>query len=383
MGKKDKQKPKQPFVTICTPTFNRRPFIPIMLKCFDHQTYPKDRIEWLILDDGTDKIEDLVKHVPQVRYLAYNEKMTLGRKRNILNDNAKGDIILYMDDDDYYPPERISHAVEMLQKNPKALCAGSSELFIYFKHISKMYKFGPYGPNHSTAATFAYRRELLSKTRYDESSSIAEEKHFLKNYTVPFVQLDTKKSIMVFSHIHNSFDKKELLKQMPNPNIHETIVKPTDIVKEEDILKFFMEDIDLALAKYEPGNVQNKPDVTAQIKRITEERMKMIEDHNNKQREIQDIVNRLQIPANPQEMVNRIIEMSKTIENLSQENGKLKEKASYYEDKLRQLISEKVQQRANEKSQLDDLASKKQGGSEDVEKRVSLSNTGPVSISIL
>jgi hypothetical protein len=382
MGKKDKQKPKQPFVTICTPTFNRRPFIPIMLKCFDHQTYPKDRIEWLILDDGTDKIEDLVKHVPQVRYLAYNEKMTLGRKRNILNDNAKGDIILYMDDDDYYPPERISHAVEMLQKNPKALCAGSSELFIYFKHIRKMYKFGPYGPNHSTAATFAYRRELLSKTRYDESSSIAEEKHFLKNYTVPFVQLDTKKSIMVFSHIHNSFDKKELLKQMPNPNIHETIVKPTDIVKEEDILKFFMEDIDLALAKYEPGSVQNKPDVTAQIKRITEERMKMIEDHNNKQREIQDIVNRLQIPANPQEMVNRIIEMSKTIENLSQENGKLKEKASYYEDKLRQLISEKVQQRANEKSQLDDLASKKQGGSE-VEKRVSLSNTGPVSISIL
>jgi hypothetical protein len=26
-----------------------------------------------------------------------------------------------------------------------------------------MYKFGPYGPNHATAATFAFRKELLKK----------------------------------------------------------------------------------------------------------------------------------------------------------------------------------------------------------------------------
>jgi cellulose synthase/poly-beta-1,6-N-acetylglucosamine synthase-like glycosyltransferase len=51
-----------PFVSVCTPTFNRRPFISGMIKCFDHQTYPKSRIEWIIIDDGTDKIEDLVKN---------------------------------------------------------------------------------------------------------------------------------------------------------------------------------------------------------------------------------------------------------------------------------------------------------------------------------
>jgi len=47
MGKgKDKKiaKVKTPFVTLCTPTFNRRPFIPMMLKCFEHQNYPKDKI---------------------------------------------------------------------------------------------------------------------------------------------------------------------------------------------------------------------------------------------------------------------------------------------------------------------------------------------------
>ena len=62
MGK-TKKKPKvkvNPFVSICTPTFNRRPFIPIMFECFKNQTYPKDRMEWIIVDDGTDKIQDLI-----------------------------------------------------------------------------------------------------------------------------------------------------------------------------------------------------------------------------------------------------------------------------------------------------------------------------------
>ena len=62
-----------PFVSICTPTFNRRPFIPIMLKCFEHQIYPKERMEWIIIDDGTDKIEDLVSSHPQIKYFKYEE----------------------------------------------------------------------------------------------------------------------------------------------------------------------------------------------------------------------------------------------------------------------------------------------------------------------
>jgi glycosyltransferase involved in cell wall biosynthesis len=275
MGKKNKIQ-KYPLVTVCTPTFNRRPFIPIMLKCFEHQTYPKDKIEWIIIDDGTDKIEDLVRHIPQVKYLKFNEKLTLGQKRNIGNDAAKGEIIVYMDDDDYYPPERISHAVDMLKQTPKALCAGSSAMFIHFKHIDKMYQFGPYGPNHSTAATFAFKKELLNQTRFDEVSCVAEERKFLKDYTIPFVQLESKKTILVFSHSHNSFDKKELLNQGPNPSVNETKILPCDIVKEPEILKFFMEDIDKLLDNYEPGKPENKPDVTKQLMEIKATRENMI-----------------------------------------------------------------------------------------------------------
>ena len=83
------------------------------------------------------------------------------------------------------------------------MCASSSEIYVYFKHISKMYQFGPYGPNHAAAGTFAFRTELLKSTSYEDHAALAEEKKFLKDYTVPFVQLDPFKTILVFSHFVN------------------------------------------------------------------------------------------------------------------------------------------------------------------------------------
>ena len=350
MGKESKS--KFPRVSLCTPTFNRRPFIPIMIKCFEHQTYPKDKIEWIIIDDGTDKIEELVTHIPQVKYFKYDEKMTLGKKRNLLNDKSSGEIIVYMDDDDYYPPERISHAVEMLQKNPKALCAGSSAMFIYFKHINKMLQFGPYAPNHATAATFAFRRSLLTKTRFDENYSVAEERKFLKEYTIPFVQLESKKCILVVSHDHNSFDKKELLNQGPNPNIHETPLIPSDFIKEAEILKFFMEDVDILLDDYNPGKPIYKPDVTKQLAEMKINREKMIKEHMEKQATYEDTLNKINNIMTPQSYQNKINEQISIIQQLSMENNQLQEKIKYLEDKMKRLIQDRIQEKMNEKNKL-------------------------------
>lgn len=266
---------KYPFVSICTPTFNRRPFISGMLKCFDHQTYPKDRMEWIIIDDGTDKIEDLVKDHPNVKYFSYDNKISLGKKRNLLHDKSIGEILVYMDDDDYYPPERVSHAVETLQSNKEALCAGSSEIYIYFKTIQKMYQFGPYGPKHATAGTFAFKRELI-ENRYDDNACLAEEKSFLKDYTVPFVQLDPKKTILVFSHEHNTFDKRKLLEN-PHPQfVKESDKKVEDFVKESELIDFYM-NINSSLETYEPGRPKMKPDVLVQMIKIEETRRKHAE----------------------------------------------------------------------------------------------------------
>jgi len=248
-----------------------------MIKCFQHQDYPKDKMEWIILDDGTDKIEDLVKDIPQVKYYKYDTKMVLGKKRNLMHTHASGDIIIYMDDDDYYPPQRVSHAVERLQENPEALCAGSSEIYIYFKHIGMMYQFGPYGPKHATAGTFAFRRQLLETHQYDDKMALAEEKSFLKNYTVPFVQLDPLKTILVFSHEHNTFDKKKLLEN-PHPDFVRQSTKTVDMfVKESDMHEFYMNEIDRLLPDYKPGRPSMKPDVLQQIIEIESTRRKEAE----------------------------------------------------------------------------------------------------------
>jgi hypothetical protein len=347
-NKQNKSNKQLPFVSICTPTFNRRPFLPFIIKCFENQTYPKDRVEWIIIDDGTDKVEDLFKNVPQVKYFKYDNQMVLGKKRNIANSKCKGDIILYMDDDDYYPPERISHAVETLQQNPKALCVGSSEMYIYFKHIQQMYQFGPYGPNHATAASFAFRKELLNITKYDENAALAEERVFLKDYTIPFAQLNPLKTILVFSHVHNSFDKKTLLDQTGNPYVKVSDKKIEDFVKEEDVKRFFLEEIDEKLNQYDFGKPENKPEVLKQIKEIAKKREDLIKQQQQQMMLQNQMIQQNQIAQNN--------EMTKMINDLTKENKELKEKIKYLENKISQLITEKIQSKKEELTKKDTIS---------------------------
>jgi len=294
-----------PLVSVCTPTFNRRPFIPIMVECFKAQTYPRDRMEWIIVDDGTDKIKDALDQyapdlAPLIKYFPIDKKMSLGAKRNFMHTKSKGSIIVYMDDDDYYPPERVEHAVSTLMENKEALCAGSSEMYVFFKFdtinnptgkMRAMYQCGPYGPNHATAGTFAFKSRLLDETKYDDDAALAEEKAFLKNYTVPFVQLDPMKTILVFSHNHNTFDKRKMLEHTDPRVIKESTKTVDDFLathpKKDQIKQFFLEDIDGLLANYAPGDPTSKPDVLRQTEKIDEERKRMIQSIQQQQQQQQ------------------------------------------------------------------------------------------------
>lgn len=344
------QKKKMPMVSVCTPTFNRRPFIPIMFECFRNQDYPKSRIEWIIVDDGTDKIKDLVEaaNIPQIKYIEVPNKMKLGEKRNYMHTFAKGSIIVYMDDDDYYPPERISHAVQKLSENKNALCAGSSEIYVYFKHIHKMYQAGPYGEKHATAGTFAFRRELLDITRYEDGASLAEERSFLKNYTIPFVQLDPMKSILVFSHDQNTFDKRKLLNQGQN-NFFKESSKTVDMfirnVDEQNIKQFFMTDIGPLLKKYSPGDPSMKPDVLAQIKEIEASQQKMANDANQNGNAPLNIMFQEEGKAPRQLTCNEVVEL---LESQRQQNAMLSQRVQGLEQTVVRLQTQLLNKTKNE-----------------------------------
>ena len=327
---------KYPFVSVCTPTFNRRPFIPAMLACFNNQEYPQDRMEWIIIDDGTDPVEDLVASHPRVKYFKYDTKMTLGMKRNLLHEKSRGEILVYMDYDDYYPPQRVSHAVHMLITHPDALCAGSSEIYIYFKHIGQMKRFGPYGPNHATAGTFAFKRKLLKHHRYNDEACLAEERAFLKDYTVPFVQLDPMKVILVFSHEHNTFDKRKLLVNANPDVVRDSPKKVMDFIKDAALRKFYMVELEKLLEDYAPGRPEMKPDVIAQTLQLEKERAKMAENAAaaggggqiilQQPGEAPVTLNNQQIVQILQKLQTDLDERNKEIAQLKDENRELKER---------------------------------------------------------
>lgn len=232
-----------PFVTVVTPTYNRRRFIPYVIEMYGEQTYRKDRMEWVILDDGQDKVNDLFeeasKKYPNIRYYSLPEKLTIGAKRNMLNDLATGEIIIAMDDDDYYPPERVAHVIMKFKNAPKVELAGSSEIYMYYTDNKTIYKLGPYNPNHATNGTMAWRSTYAKQHRYDETVTHAEEKSYLEEYKHPMIQLDPMKVMLVMSHSENTFDKKKLRDDTSNPFIKKTSMKIKDFIKNAKLRGFF------------------------------------------------------------------------------------------------------------------------------------------------
>jgi glycosyltransferase involved in cell wall biosynthesis len=237
------------FVSVITPTYNRRAFIPTLIQIYRNQTYPKDKTEWIILDDGRDKVEDLfqeaAKTIPHLRYVYREEKMRIGAKRNFLNKEAKGDIIIAMDDDDYYPADRIKTVVQAFTKYPRVDLAGSSEMFMYYKDVKKIYSIGPFHSNHATNGTMAWRKRYANTHLYDEYVTKAEETSFLDNYIHPMIQLDPKKTILVICHEDNTVDKTTLreehaqIRHSGKEKMKETSYRLEDFIKEPALRDFY------------------------------------------------------------------------------------------------------------------------------------------------
>lgn len=114
---------KLPTVSIITPTYNRYKMFSLAIYNFNNSTYPKDKLEWIIIDDtekGKDNIETLLPNKSireekyNIKYINLEERHTIGEKRNIGIRNSVNDIIVFMDDDDYYYPNYIKNRVNTL-----------------------------------------------------------------------------------------------------------------------------------------------------------------------------------------------------------------------------------------------------------------------------
>ncbi len=104
-----------PLVSCTMPTYNRQPFVPLALACFDAQDYGNR--ELIVVDDSDQAIEDLVADHPGVKYFRLPRRESIGFKRNFACEQAQGEIILHWDDDDWYSPGRLRSQAEPIINN--------------------------------------------------------------------------------------------------------------------------------------------------------------------------------------------------------------------------------------------------------------------------
>lgn len=211
-----------PSVSIITVTqLKRFNCLEILRDLLKAQTY-KNIVEWVIVEGS--KTEELAainaENIKQLSansglsypiiYINYENNIKLGELRNKGNRKCIGDITVCMDDDDYYFPDRVEHAVQKLSKS-SAKIAGCSAVMIYDYFLERLYKFKQLGEKHSTNNCMAWKKEYLLTNSHDPSKEMAEESSFTKNFSEDMVQLEAEHTIIVSSHDSNTFNKRELL----------------------------------------------------------------------------------------------------------------------------------------------------------------------------
>jgi glycosyltransferase involved in cell wall biosynthesis len=106
-----------PIVSCILPTYNRPEFFRQALRCYLRQTW--ENSELVVVDDGEESVESLCQGLFRVRYVRLNERTSLGSKLNRGIEEAKGELIQKLDDDDYYHPEFLERGVNWLLRGPE------------------------------------------------------------------------------------------------------------------------------------------------------------------------------------------------------------------------------------------------------------------------
>jgi len=161
------------------PTSNRRSFIERSIALFHGQGFRDS--ELLILDDGTDSVDDVVSWQSRlfssvsrvdsrIKYW-HVDKITLGAKRNWLCEHARGKYIIHWDDDDWYRQDRIRRTVEVFETMNVEACGTSTAYF------------------HDVVNGKAWRYQYRDRGVFVVGSSLAYRRSFWERSPFPDIQL--------------------------------------------------------------------------------------------------------------------------------------------------------------------------------------------------
>lgn len=162
-----------PLVSAIMPTQDRRRFIPRAIKCFLEQDWPNK--ELIVVDSGPDPVEDLIRDVPNAKYIFYSEprpewlpNVPIGTKRNIACEKASGEIICHWDDDDFSSRDRISDQVKKLIDSGKSV-VGYNRIKEFSTFSGGMTEYAV--PDDMACGTsLCYRKDYWAKHKFKNTS---------------------------------------------------------------------------------------------------------------------------------------------------------------------------------------------------------------------
>ena len=135
-----------PLISILTPIFNRSKWLPLMMYNLQNLDYPKDKLEWCILDTHDNKSvawDKLFKNKKEIldcqnkigikiNYQTNDNSYTIGDKRNKLVKQSSYKICANMDSDDAYLPPWLKHSIEIMNSDKKCSLVGTTEMSFVF-----------------------------------------------------------------------------------------------------------------------------------------------------------------------------------------------------------------------------------------------------------
>lgn len=138
-----------PQLSIITPCYRRRHFLPLMITNLLSFDYPKDKLTWILYQDGDtdmfeskthrDFVEERLGDIKLIYYYDSKNRKSIGEKRNYcikkLNPNK---FVAMMDSDDIYLPTYPRYAVSTLKLNKMGIVGSQSMLFTYPFHNYQM-----------------------------------------------------------------------------------------------------------------------------------------------------------------------------------------------------------------------------------------------------
>jgi glycosyltransferase involved in cell wall biosynthesis len=108
-----------PLVSVIIPTYNGASFIGRAIQSVLNQTY--SNFELIVVDDKSpDNTAEVVKQVddPRLKYFRHENNQGASTARWTGCNNSSGEIIAFLDQDDYFHPEKLEAHVSFLEKHP-------------------------------------------------------------------------------------------------------------------------------------------------------------------------------------------------------------------------------------------------------------------------